>query len=399
MSRAARHDPPPPTGGGALLPLAPADGDAIAQRPPTMASYVPGFLGWFRLIRRRAENTVTAYGLDLRTFCEFCASVNVYDPAEITFEHVEIYMAWLLAQRKLKPNSANRHRYAIQQFFKFLRRRKVTTSNPTEDTFSLPVSKRLPKYVTVAAQERTLARLEKDATLTGRRDYALIATGFFCGLRVEELAVLRLAHVDLDAGLLRVIGKGDKEREGVIIPRLAAILRAYIAEVRPKLVGRQPGALHPPSRRRRTWFAFYFLDSRHLWRDTGATTEADARAWLAAHVPVPADGGYLFVRAGPKGGYRQAKAGTPLLTRSIYALIVRRFAEVGEHVTPHMLRHSFATRLLNHGAGIELIQTALGHSDIRTTMIYAHLTTEKRRADITRFLEVPREAESAGGQP
>lgn len=347
MSRRARpEDTLPPTSGGGALALVPVvtDGlDAALIRPDaTLAELVPSFLGWFATIRQRTENTILGYARDLADFTRFCRDHDIVRPQqfEIRRSHriTEAYMGWLQNRRGLKATSINRHRYAVQQFFKYLRREGVTTADPVGDTFSLKQPKRLPNYLTPAEQDRVLRTLARDQSPRGVRDYAIVATGLFCGLRVEELATLQLADVDLESSRLRVIGKGDKERECVVIPRLATILRRYVTVARPALV-----------------------------------YDTEDAPW--------------FFLVGTRRGQRKYRAKKPLLTRSIFFIIREKVSPiVGRPVSPHVLRHSFASRLWGNGADLLLIKEALGHAHISTTTIYTHITTTKRQAEITRFL-------------
>src|SRR5207244_4297719 len=135
-----------------------------------------------------------------------------------------MYLVTLTQKRGLKATSANRQLYAIRSFFRFLRRNGYAVVNPADDVYSLPTPKRMPERLSIPEQERALAHLAESESLEGRRTYALVSTMDLTGLRVGETATLRLDHVDLEAGRLRVVGKGDVERELPIIPRLALIL-------------------------------------------------------------------------------------------------------------------------------------------------------------------------------
>jgi integrase/recombinase XerD len=319
-----------------LVPLVAVEPAAL---PRTFEALIPIFLGWFKVFRRRSGSTLEAYGRDLQAFAAFACAVGADRPERVNHRVIEAYIAWQIEHRGRKVSTANRHRYAIGQFFRWLVREGVAPRNPIDVTFALKQPKRLPGYLTIPEQERVLAALAKDHTPAGLRNLACVALGLLCGLRVSELATVRLVDVDLEAGVLRVIGKGDKQRECVIVPRLAAILRAYLRDARPRLVVGSPSP-------------------------------------------------WLIVNAHRTGAHRGRAAGQ-LLTRSIFVLIHRVVSPlVGRDVHPHMLRHSFASRLREHGADLQLIQEALGHEDIRTTTIYAHITTSKRRQDVAKYLGV-----------
>ena len=239
--------------------------------------------------------------------------------------------------RGRKANTINRQRHALGAFFKFLRRQGLVQQDPVADTYALPKPQRVPKYLTIAEQERVLAAFASRTSLGGRRDFAMIACALLCGLRVSELATVRVTDLDLEAGTLTVIGKGDKQRQCTVVPRLREILRDYLARTWPAIVG---GRYASP---------------------------------------------FLFTRVG--NPHAQRKAHEPLLTRSICYTLQRQVSPVvGRPVHPHMLRHSFASRLRENGAPLEIIMEALGHSDISTTLIYAHVSTKKTRADIEKYL-------------
>jgi site-specific recombinase XerD len=204
--------------------------------------------------------------------------------------------------------------------------------------------------LTVAEQERLLAGLFEAPTPTGQRDAAMVATALFTGLRCEELVRLRLDRVSFDGGFLRVVGKGRKTREVPLIPRLAALLTTYLRAVRPALLPMAAPYVFPADRRP--------LGGRH-WKT----------------------GGPVAVR-------RDRPIVRPLTTRGFFHVVrIRCAAILGRPVAPHMLRHSFASRLRAAGADLQLIQEILGHQSITTTTCYAHISTPLRTATVARLLE------------
>ena len=304
----------------------------------TLREQIGPFLGWLAAIRGRRPNTILSYGRDLRAFVGFAAAAGIVRPADISFNHLEAYFGYRQHHEGKKATTINRARYALATFFQFLRRQGLVTQNPVQDTFALPRPTRIPKYLSIATQERVLAGLAARPSLAGRRDYAMIAVALFCGLRVSELASARVSDLNLEAGLLTIVGKGDKQRECVVVPRLRVILEDYLARTRPALAGQRYGSP------------------------------------------------YLFTRS-----TRRSVAGKspgPILTRSIHWILKHHVSRLAEQpVFPHMLRHSFASRLRENGAPLELIQEALGHANIATTLIYAHLSTSRQRADIAKYLK------------
>lgn len=311
-----------------------------------MAALVPRFVGWLQFVRERSASTVDAYGRDVRSFVAFAEGVGVVEPGAVTVQMVEGYLAWLRQVRKAKATTANRHRYAVVLFFRWLNREGVVRGNPAAECFGMREPKRLPTWLTVPQQERLLEVLGRDQSPVGQRDLAFVGTGFFCGLRVSELATLRMDQINLDDGLMRVIGKGDKERQLVIAPRLAGWLRTYFSDGRPRQV-----------------------------------------ALLAADVP---DMAWAFIRDRLRGmAMKRAKRCEPMTTRALWRIVRHKIGPVvgRDDLHPHVLRHSFASRLREHGAPLELISEALGHANLSTTMVYAHVTTAKQRADLAKYLE------------
>ena len=360
----------------------------------SLASHAARFLQWLRFVRERSDDTVAAYGYDLASFLRFCADGGLVRPADVKVRHIELYMAWLrqTPRRRRGPGkhsaaTANRHLAALRAFFVYLIREEIVTGNPAASAFMLRSGRRLPNYLTIPEQEHLLDALIPDHSPTGQRDLAIVAIFLFAGLRLSEVTHLRLEHVDLDGQRLRVIaGKGDKDRELPIVPRLRGILAAYLSDGRPRLVKRPMGEITPPHPPKRPIRAVRYQENERRVYRPGMNTEAEARRMLEGLAPCPKDDGWSFVHT--KNGYRLKREGEALQSRTIHFLVREKIVPiVGRPIHPHALRHSFASRLRENGADLQLIQEALGHSNISTTTIYAHLSTTKRRMDISRFLE------------
>jgi integrase len=215
--------------------------------------------------------------------------------------------------------------------------------------FLLKVPRKLPNYLSIPEQEQALRALATRTDLMGRRDYALVATALLTGLRCSELANLELSHVDLDAGVLRVVeGKGQKDRELPVIPRLEAILRGYLAEVRPPLVNRPVGqiiegeavVLNGRTRhRRRTVAVRRGGNYRSLGRTVPSPEEVERMRAAMILPPSP----YVFVSADPHQCQRTRHVGQPLGSRSVLWIVRKSVGGIlGRAVFTHMLRHSFA---------------------------------------------------------
>jgi len=338
---------------------------------------------------KQEREKVLGYGEDLRSFLGFCEGAGLMKPDDVSFRHIEFYLGWLQEDRGIKPRSANRHLHALRTFWKWMVREEITTKNPAADVFMLPTSKTLPGYLTIPEQEQLLAALGARASLTGRRDYALVATALFTGLRCSELSHLQLTHVDLEAGILRVIeGKGLKDRELPIIPRLDRILRPYLAETRPALLALAAGYIAPPSPKKgeRSWVVMRTFPNGKRRRVALAPSREEAERLRAALPSTLSTNPYVFVRGSaqwlPKHGVQA------LGPRTIFMSIRRLCLDVlGRKVHPHMLRHSFASRLRENGADLQDIQEALGHANITTTTMYAHLTTRRQREKLAEYLK------------
>jgi integrase/recombinase XerC len=362
---------------------------SIAGSSRTLRELAPRFLQWFAFVRLRRPHTVESYGHDLRAFVEFCERAELSSPEQLTFRHVEFWLGLMRSEGGLAPQSCNRRLYALRAFWKWMRREGVASTDPTADVSPLPVQKKLPGYLTVPEQEKVLTQMAWDLTLLGRRDYALVATALLTGLRCSELANLQLAHVDLEGGRLRVVnGKGGKDRELPIIPRLEAILRGYLEEARPQLFEGPLGSIckRPDSR---YWQLRQYVDGRHVQQHSLRTESLEeARQLRAGRRPKRLDSPWVFVNAHPTGANRLRRAGQPLLGKAIFALIRRAVSPIiGRPVHPHMLRHSFASHLRENGADLQDIQEALGHASITTTTTYAHLTTRRRREKLAELLK------------
>ncbi len=310
---------------------------ALVMSAPPLAQNAERFLGWFKFVRRRSDNTLAAYGRDLSSFLAFADRAGLTRPADVTFEHVELYLGAIQHERGVSARTANRHLHALRSWWTWMKRAGLATDNPAAACFVLPTAKRMPEYLSLPEQDRGMAGLAQRHDLHGRRDYALVGTGLLTGLRNGELGRLQVAHLDLEAGALPVVqGKGRTDREVPLVPRLAAILRPYLAETRATLLG---GRACP----------------------------------------------YVFVRTGPWS--HTGRANQPLGGKAIFYLVRAALTPlIGRPVHPHMLRHSFATRLRSNGADLQLIQEAMGHASIVTTTMYAHLANPQRLADLARLL-------------
>ncbi len=285
---------------------------------PSPSSPFDDFLDSLRVERRLSDNTVRSYGRDLALFRAFLESEGSRAPTEARREDVQRFLRWL-ARRGLAPRSRARVLSALRTFYRFLRLEGKAERDPTEWVEAPKGWAKLPRFLTSQEVEALLASPDRSRP-RGLRDALLLELLYDCGLRVSELAGLRLGQVDLEGWLVRVEGKGGKERYIPFGEEAAEVLKGYL-----------DGARHE----------------------------------LPGHAGSP----YLF--PGTRGRH--------LTRQGIWKIVKRhlRGAGVAREVSPHTLRHSFATHLLNNGADLRAVQMMLGHADISTTQIYTHLSRER----------------------
>lgn len=268
-----------------------------------------------------ARNTLMAYMSDVRRFCDAVQLQHVQDVHALGREAIVDYLA-TRRQQGISPRTASRELVAIKSFYHFLQARLDIPHNPTTDIASPRLWHRLPDALSRAEVEHLL-QAPDTATPIGKRDAALLEMLYATGLRASELVGLAPENVNTVGGYLRVRGKGDKERL-IPIGELASVqLEDYFLNGRPKLLkGRQ-----------------------------------------ATH---------LFVNRAARGLTRQG----------LWKIVKKYVAQVGisRAISPHTLRHSFATHLLEGGADLRSLQHLLGHADISTTQIYTHVVQQHLQA-------------------
>ena len=264
-----------------------------------------------------AHNSIESYSADLSGYGDFLEQNQIMNLAQAD---TTVILAWLihLSKKGLSSKSRARHLITIRGFYKYLISEKHLSINPLKEVDIPKMGQALPKILSIAEVE-TILNAQEMTTPKGIRNLAMIEIIYGAGLRVSELISLKLQDVNLDAGLLRVMGKGSKER---IVP-----------------------------------FGSKAKSITREWIDT-------ARPLVLKYIPSQ----YLFV----------ARAGKPMTRQAFWKIIKKStcLAGISKNVTPHTLRHSFATHLLEGGADLRSVQTMLGHSDISTTQIYTHISRE-----------------------
>jgi integrase/recombinase XerD len=299
---------------------------------------IDSYLSYLRDIRRMSGNTVESYARDLSALATFAEqrgrAIEVLDRRDL-----EAFARQLVASG-LSPRSAARAIACVRGFYKFLLLEKRIETDPAEDLRAPRAWPALPKYLDFDEVDRLLAQPDT-STPRGVRDKALLELLYATGLRVTELLSLRPGDVNLDAGYLTTTGKGDKQRIVPLGESAAGWVRRYLAEARPQLL------------------------KKHDPRDPRPNRD-------------PRDPRPLFVNA--KRGGRLSRVG---FWKILKAYGIK--AGVTRDLSPHVLRHSFATHLLERGADLRAIQMMLGHADLSTTQIYTHVLEARLRAVYDKF--------------
>lgn len=270
--------------------------------------------------KMKSENTVHSYVSDLQNYIYYLnEKQGIDDIRDVDTKTIQKYLAYL---KKLvySPTSTSRALSAIKSFHKFLYLEHRTLENPATNLSSPKLDKKLPTVLSVEEVIKLLDSLD-DSTPIHHRNKAMIEMVYGTGLRVSELVGLKLQDLHLTNKMISVKGKGNKERIVPINDYANKVLREYIINSRPKLA--------KPSK----------------------------------------DNGYVFLN----------HLGTPISRQSFFLILKEQCNKAGitKEVSPHTLRHSFATHLLEAGTDLRLIQEMLGHEDISTTQIYTHLSNQK----------------------
>ncbi len=282
-----------------------------------MEADIRTFLNCLRVEKGLSDNTIQAYRRDMVKFAAFATSRNLATKDVRRGDVVDFLGS--LYRKGLDSRSVARHLVTIRHFFRFSLMEGHVDDDPAATIESPRFRQSLPEFLSVEEVDRLLAQPDTSA-MVGMRDRAMIELMYSCGLRVSELCGLRVADLQAEAGCLRCIGKGNKERLVPVGRQALEAVQRYLRGSRPKLLceGSSPYLFLNQKGRK--------VDRIAYWKTLG--------------------------QYGRKAGLRKA-------------------------LTPHMLRHSFATHLLDRGADLRSVQMMLGHSDISTTQIYTHVVEER----------------------
>ena len=292
------------------------------EKSQYFVTYLPIFLDYLSVEKGLARNSLSAYSSDLRHFGHWLGDQSV-DVDRVERIHIVKYFQWLRGAG-ISARSVARALAAIRGLFRFLVSERHLKKDPTENLENPKLWSSLPKSLQPSEVEALLAAPDRKTT-DGLRDAAMLELLYATGLRVSELIKVRVDEVVLDAGFLRTIGKGSKERIVPFGDAARDIIVEYVEKSRPEL---------------------------DKYGDP-----------------------HLFL----------SRRGRPMSRQAFWMKITRcaREAGVKSHISPHVLRHSFATHLLENGADLRSVQMMLGHADISTTQIYTHVS----RARLQRMYE------------
>ncbi|MBQ9072773.1 MAG: site-specific tyrosine recombinase XerD [Bacilli bacterium] len=287
-----------------------------------LSELIEEFLRYLLIDKGYSNNTIESYKRDLEKFLEFNKDINVND---ISNEDLKKYIKYLNSNG-LNEKSISRNISSLKSFYKFLLQSKITKDNPSDALFLPKIKKSLPNILT---EDEVIKLLDIELTDNfSYRNKAMLELMYATGLRVSELINLRLQDIDLSQDVIRTFGKGSKERVIPIGDYAKEYLEKYIYEYRGSMLKREVCE-------------------------------------------------YLFLNNHGKK-----------MTRQGFFKIIKKIAKekgINKELSPHTLRHSFASHLLKYGADLRTIQELLGHSDISTTQIYTHITNEELKKNYQDF--------------
>ena len=290
--------------------------------------YKKGFLMYLQLEKSVSPNTIEAYSLDLDKLIQFLQYKELkYGPNDINLVILQDYIKWI-AELGMSERSQARIISGIKAFYKYCMQEQIAQLDPTELLVAPKLKKKLPDTLTFEEIELLIAQIDLSKS-EGTRNKAMLETLYSCGLRVTELINIRRSHLYLDIGFIRVIGKGDKERLIPIGTEAIKHLQIYLQEIRSKMSEKKGNE------------DIAFLNRR--------------------------------------GG----KLSRIMVFYIIKDLILK--SGIKKSISPHSLRHSFATHLVEGGADLRAVQEMLGHESITTTEIYTHINRDFLRDTLDRF--------------
>jgi integrase/recombinase XerC len=282
---------------------------------------VKRFLSHLQYEKRYSPNTLTAYEIDLTQFFEYTVKeYQTADPKDLTHFYIRSWIVSLI-DAKITPRSVNRKITALKSFFRFLLREKVLDQNPMVKVQSPKTGKKLPAFIDEKKMEDLFSEIQFEEGFPGLRDKTILELFYGTGMRLTELVNLKISDISFGNQTIKVLGKRNKERILPISVSLSSALRQYIPERESFVAGKT---------------------------DKDLTLFVDNRC-------------------------------NKIYTKFVYRLVKKYLGMVttGDKKHPHVLRHTFATHLLNNGAEISAVKELLGHSSLAATQVYTHNTIEK----------------------
>ncbi|WP_209122394.1 tyrosine recombinase XerC [Alkalihalobacillus sp. BA299] len=282
---------------------------------------IDDFVFYLQVEKNCSKYTIDNYLLDIEGFVTFMKKNNVTVLSSVTYHLVRSYLT-VLHEQKYARSSIARKISALRSFFRFLLREKRVDENPFSVTHSPKMGKRLPTFMYEKEIDQLFSSFDANKVLD-QRDKAILELLYSSGLRVSECCQLKIEDIDFSIGTVFVIGKGRKERYVPVGSYALDALQQYIEDGRTKLLSKSKLGRHEA----------LFLNFR----------------------------------------------GGPLTDRSVRDILKKRIekASLSMHMSPHMLRHTFATHLLNNGADLRVVQELLGHTHLSSTQIYTHVTKDR----------------------
>lgn len=266
-----------------------------------------------------ARNTIESYGRDIAQLDDWLRNENAGTLLTLGTQHLQAFLGHRIETIHASPRSTARLTSAIKRFFQYLLRERLIATDPSVHLVPPKLTRSLPQSLSEPDVEALLDAPDENTAL-GLRDRAMLETLYASGLRVTELVTLKVAQVSLDMGVVRVMGKGSKERLVPLGETASDVIQRYADSARIEILG-------------------------------GKKSDD------------------MFVT-------QRGRA----MTRQMFWHMIKRYAikaDVKKPISPHTLRHAFATHLINHGADLRVVQLLLGHADITTTQIYTHVARER----------------------
>jgi integrase/recombinase XerD len=289
-----------------------------------MNKFVLEFISFLKVEKRQSKNTIEAYSHDITRFAKYLLNKSL---DEVKNSDVRTFLVFLRNEKGLAPSSVARCLSSIKSFYEYMFIENLIIENPTETISSPRPWRKIPNVMSIEEVD-ALINAPNILTLAGIRDLAMLELMYATGLRVSELVSMKISAIDLDVGYLRSLGKGSKER---IVP---------VGDIAKNAI------------------EIYIVKARLLFQKKGGS-----------------DGLFLTRRGNS-------------MTRQSFWKIIKKYsikANIKTDVTPHALRHAFATHLLERGADLRSVQMMLGHSNISSTQIYTHVLRERMRDVHDRF--------------